>query len=63
MAKTTMKQPRWMAWYGTLQISPHPRLRYEAMIGRSDEGCASAMGDKRRWDKKNPDKPAEVRAY
>lgn len=59
-----VKQPRWMAWYGTLQVSPHPRLRWDTYYGSAEEmkrGAVSAMDDKRRWDEKNPGKLAEVR--
>ena len=50
-----MKARRWMAWYGTLQISPHPRQFKGGYPG------ASAEADKRKWEKEHPDKIAEVK--
>jgi len=44
------KAPRWMAWCGELQVSPHPRAN-----------APLAWADKWRWEKEHPDKLAEVR--
>ena len=59
-ARSTGRRPvsrvHYLAMWGELQISPHPRGRYD-----SNEGSVSAMGDKRKWDKANPDKLAEIR--